>query len=151
MSIATDSQHRSVPDRCSTPAHGLPICDVVAKWSTDPVHGLSPSRVAELRSQFGFNELAQAAPVPLWKKFLGQFRDLVIWILIVAAVIAGGLGEWIDTIAILAIVLLNAVLGFVQEAKAEQALAALQKMSAPSAKVIRDGELQSVAARSRTW
>jgi Ca2+-transporting ATPase len=100
-----------------------------------------------LRERHGFNELVEAPPVPLWRKFLSQFTDLVIWILIVAALISGLLGEWADTLAILAIVLLNGLLGFFQEERAEQALAALQKLSAPLAKVFRDGVLQSLPAR----
>ena len=85
--------------------------------------------------------------MPGWKKFLAQFRELVIWILIVAAIISGALGEWVDALAILAIVLLNGVLGFLQEAKAEQALAALRGMSAPMARVRRGGNWQSLPAQ----
>ena len=81
------------------------------------------------------------------EEVLSQFNDLVIWILIVAAVISGGMGEWADTAAIAAIVLLNGLLGFIQEEKAGRALAALQRLSAPLAKVIREGVLQSIAAR----
>ena len=74
---------------------------------------------------YGPNRLIEKPPVSAWRRFLDQFRDLVIWILIVAAIIAGLLGEWSDTLAILAIVLLNGLLGFFQEERAEQALAAL--------------------------
>jgi len=109
--------------------------------------GLSSSQVTAAREKFGTNELATIAPESVWKKFLAQFRDLVVWILIVAAIIAGAMGEWTDTTAILAIVFLNALLGFFQEEKAERALAALQSMAAPNAKVIRDGKLASIPAR----
>ena len=78
---------------------------------------------------------------------LAQFKDLVIWILIIAAVISGVLGEWVDAIAILAIVLLNGVIGFLQEERAEQALAALQKLSAPMARVLRGGSWVSIEAK----
>lgn len=109
--------------------------------------GLSASQVIAARQRLGWNELATAAPAPVWKRFLAQFGDIVVWILIVAAVIAGAMGEWTDTTAILAIVLLNALLGFFQEEKAEKALTALQSLAAPTAKAIRDGQLVSVPAR----
>jgi Ca2+-transporting ATPase len=80
----------------------------------------------------------------MWRRFLGQFQDLVIWILIVAAVISGVMGDVTDTVAILAIVLLNGLIGFFQQERAEQAIAALKKMSSPSAKVIRGGKPQAI-------
>ena len=80
-------------------------------------------------------------------KFAAQFNQLVVWILIAAAVIAGATGDLIDTAAILAIVLLNGVLGFVQEERAEQALESLKKMAVPATRVRRDGELTSLLAR----
>ena len=121
--------------------------DVLRELAVDSARGLTGEEVARRREQHGWNALAEAPPVPLWKKLLGQFKDLVIWILIVAAIIAGAMGEWVDTAAILAIVLVNGVIGFLQEEKAGRALAALQKLSSPMAKVIRDGTLQSVPAR----
>ncbi len=78
--------------------------------------------------------------------FLDQFKDFMILVLIAAAVVAGVIGEPSDTIAIAVIVLLNAVLGFVQEYRAEKAMAALKKMAAPSATVIRDGKPETVTA-----
>jgi len=86
------------------------------------------------------------AVTAVWKKLAGQFSDLVIWILIVAAVIAGVIGEWVDTVAILAIVLLIGMIGFMQEERAERALASLQKMSSPMAKVLRDGAMHLLPA-----
>lgn len=109
--------------------------------------GLTSNEVQERHEQFGWNELATVAPEPAWKKFLAQFSDVVVWILIAAAVISGAMGEWTNTVAILAIVLLNATLGFFQEAKAEKSLAALQSLAAPTAKVIRDKKLASIPAR----
>lgn len=109
--------------------------------------GLSAAQVTAVREQVGWNELAGVAPEPAWKKVLAQFSDVVVWILIAAALISGAMGEWTDTAAILAIVLLNAFLGFFQEDRAEKALAALQSLAAPTAKVIRDGNLAQVPAR----
>jgi Ca2+-transporting ATPase len=108
---------------------------------------LSEAQASERLSKHGPNELAQAPPVSALKRLLRQFSDLVIWILIVAAVISGVVGEWADSLAILSIVLLNGIIGFLQEGKAERALAALQKLSAPMAKVLRGGEPRAVPAR----
>lgn len=130
-----------------TRPYAMSVVDVVAVFRSDPERGLRAEQVVALRAQYGSNELTEAPPTPLWKKLLDQFKDLVIWILIVAAAISGAIGEWPDTVAILAIVLLNGLLGFFQEERAEQSLAALQKLSAPMAKVIRDGVLQALQAR----
>lgn len=121
--------------------------DAARELVVDLTHGLTAEEVSQRREQSGWNALTEAPPVPRWKKLVGQFKELVIWILIVAAIIAGVMGEWADTAAILAIVLVNGIIGFLQEEKAGRALAALQKLSSPMAKVIRDGVLQSVAAR----
>ena len=120
---------------------------VLKALSSSEQTGLSATQVAAAREQSGWNELATVAPEPAWKKFLAQFSDVVVWILIAAAVISGAMGEWTNTVAILAIVLLNAMLGFFQEAKAEKSLAALQSLAAPTAKVVRDEKLDSIAAR----
>ena len=87
--------------------------------------------------RFGKNRLAEVPPAPSWKKFLAQFAEPIVLILIVAALIAAALGEWLDASAILAIVLMNGVLGFLQEEKAERELAALRRRYALSATVIR--------------
>ncbi len=121
--------------------------DVAQALAADLTRGLSTGEVVRRREQHGWNMLAEPPPIPVWKKLLGQFKELVIWILIVAAIISGVMGEWADTAAILAIVLVNGIIGFLQEEKAGRALAALQKMSSPMAKVIRDGALQSLPAR----
>lgn len=120
---------------------------IVKELSSHAENGLSDAQVSAIRKKTGANELAAADPVSVVKKILSQFSDLVIWILIAAAVIAGSMGEWTDTVAILAIVLINALLGFFQEEKAERALAALQSLAAPTAKVIRSGTLKSVPAK----
>ncbi|MEQ1830775.1 MAG: HAD-IC family P-type ATPase, partial [Pirellula sp.] len=108
--------------------------------------GLATTDVQKRQQQFGENLLIEALPTPTWKKLVAQFKDLVILILIFAAVLSGVLGEWVDALAILAIVVLNGVIGFVQEQHAEQAMSALLRMSAPSAKVIRNGTHQTIPA-----
>ncbi len=128
-------------------AFALSTEQVLAGLSVSPDTGLTAERADQLRAEFGPNQLAESQPTPLWRKLAGQFKDLVIWILVFAAIISGALGEWVDTIAILAIVVMNGVIGFLQEERAERTLAALQKMSAPMAKILRAGQLNSVAAR----
>lgn len=108
--------------------------------NTDLRHGLSNDEVIRRRAEVGPNELAGTPPVPLWKRFLNQFKDFLVIILLVSAFIAGVLGETIDAIAILAIVVLNAVLGLIQEGRAEKALAALKKLTVPVCTVVRGGE-----------
>ncbi len=129
------------------PPYAMAASNLLATMIVDARIGLGEKRTAELREQYGWNELATVAPEPAWKKFLAQFSDVVVWILIAAAVISGAMGEWTNTAAILAIVLLNALLGFFQEGKAEKSLAALQSLAAPKAKVVRDEKLASIAAR----
>jgi len=105
------------------------------------------SEEARLRFEhYGPNELIEKKHKSLWMMFFDQFKDFMILVLIAAAVVAGIIGDPADTIAIAVIVLLNAVLGFIQEYRAEKAMAALKKLSAPSATVIRDGRPGSVPA-----
>jgi Ca2+-transporting ATPase len=108
--------------------------------------GLSAQEAAKRFAADGPNELKEGKRISPWQIFLGQFKSLIIWILIVAGVISGALGEVVDAIAILAIVVLNAVIGFYQEFNAEKSIAALKKLTAPQAKVRRDGKVVSIPA-----
>ena len=114
---------------------------------TDSEHGLAGQEVERRRTKLGPNELPEAPPPSLVKLFLSQFTSVIVWVLIGAAVISGLLEDWLDAAAILAIVFLNGLLGFVQEFRAERSLAALRKMSVATARVIRDGVLRSIPAR----
>ncbi|UVT16146.1 MAG: cation-translocating P-type ATPase [Nitrospira sp.] len=129
-----------------TPWHQLEAMAVAAALRTDCKVGLSVEE-AHRRTQEGPNELPEAPPPSLLKLFVSQFTSLIVWVLIGAAVVSGLLEDWIDAAAILAIVFLNGLLGFVQEFRAERSLAALRKMSIAMARVIRDGALQSIPAR----
>ena len=120
--------------------------EVLKTLETDSKSGLSSQEAEARLAKFGKNSLGEEKKVPLWKKFLSQFADAMVIILIAAAVLSafmaakeGGVEGWIDVAVILAIIILNAVLGVYQEGKADQALAALKKMSSPKTKVIRDG------------
>jgi Ca2+-transporting ATPase len=127
--------------------HAQPIAEVVRHLETDLSQGLTTAEAKRRLEAFGKNQLQELPPVPAWRRFLAQFTEAVIIVLIVAAIISGLLGEWIDTAAILAIVFLNGVLGFFQEQRAEKALAALQSMSSPSAKVVRQGKVVVVDSK----
>ncbi|TKS60594.1 MAG: hypothetical protein EWM73_03085 [Nitrospira sp.] len=110
--------------------------------------GLSTAEVARRLAANGPNELREGTPISPLHMFLAQFKSLIIWILIAAAVISGLLGERIDAFAILMIVILNAVIGFYQEFKAEKSIAALKKMTSPHATVRRDGQVAVIPASS---
>jgi len=121
--------------------------EVVAELGSNVHKGLSSNEAANRLLQHGPNELKEAPREPLWKRLLGQFTDLIVLVLIAAAIVSLFVGEGIDTIAIIAIVLINGILGFVQEERAEKSLAALKKLAAPKARVIRDGQTQMVESR----
>ena len=119
---------------------------------TDIQQGLSSIEVKKRQEENGFNELKQEKKKSLLVKFLEQFKDFMIIVLIIAAIVSGivgvAQGEGItDTIIILIVVIANAIIGVAQEAKAEKSLEALQKLSGHEAKVIRDGNIQTIPAR----
>jgi P-type Ca2+ transporter type 2C len=136
-----------------TPAYRRSASEVLADLSTDIARGLSTLEARARLGRYGKNELAAETPVPGWKKFLRQFHDMLVVLLLIATVISAGL--WLyerdsplpyEAIAIFAIVLLNGVMGYVQTAHAEQAIASLRAMSPAEATVRRDGERQRIPA-----
>lgn len=147
LPIGNETLVREPQQRETGPAwHALTGGDVLARQEVSSAVGLSGEQAAVRREVVGLNQLAEEPPAPAWKRLVAQFKDLVVWILIAAAVISGLLNEWVDTAAILAIVVVNGIIGYVQEARAERALASLQKLSAPLAKVLRGGQLVGVPA-----
>ncbi|HRD01075.1 MAG TPA: calcium-translocating P-type ATPase, SERCA-type [Candidatus Saccharicenans sp.] len=121
--------------------------EIASHFGTDLKKGLTSEQASLKFEKYGPNELeAPPGRSPL-SVFFDQFKSFLIWVLLFAAVISGFLGEWVDALAIVAIVILNAVLGFIQEYQAEKALLALKKMSAPMCRVIRDGQLVQIPAR----
>jgi Ca2+-transporting ATPase len=112
-----------------------------------PADGLAQEEAARRLAAHGPNELVEGGRRTPLAMLLDQFRDFMIGVLIVAALVSGLIGEALDTIAIVVIVVLNAALGFVQEWRAERAMAALKRMAAPSATVVRDGRSRTVPAR----
>ena len=120
-------------------------------WASIPRPGSRLPRPNDRLQSDGPNELRAKPPVPLWRKVLAQFQDPLIYLLLVAVAISvvawvaeGAAGLPIDALVIAAIVVLNGILGFVQESKAETAVAALQSMTAATSTVLRDGELHTV-------
>lgn len=127
--------------------HSMSIEEVIDQLKTDVEKGLSQAEAAKRLKEYGPNELAEKPRPGFFKMLLSQFNNFLIIILIVAALVSLGLGEIIDAIAIMAIVALNAIVGVIQESKAEAALAALKKMAAPNAQVIRDGHQITIPSR----
>lgn len=127
--------------------HTLKLGEVRRKLRTNLDKGLTYDEAEIRRAKYGTNELTETKKTSIFIKFLNQFKDFMIIILIVAAIVSAGLSyvqktnEYIDSIIIVAIVVLNAIMGVVQENKAEKSLEALKKMSAPSAKVKRNGKI----------
>ncbi|MDI6706982.1 MAG: calcium-translocating P-type ATPase, SERCA-type [Bacillota bacterium] len=122
--------------------------EIVAKeLSTSLTQGLSEREAEKRLEEYGYNEIQQKDRKSILQMYADQFKDFMIIILIVAAIISGLLGELTDAIVILLIVILNAVMGVVQESKAEESLSALKKMAAPHAKVLRGGSHDVIPAR----
>ncbi len=123
------------------------LADVVLGLSSDARHGLSSEEAEKRFRDHGPNELQEKKGRGPLLIFLDQFKGLIIWVLIGAALVSGFLKEWVDALAILAIIIMNAVMGLIQEYRAEKSLAALKKMAAPSTKVYRNGIMVSIPAR----
>ncbi len=129
------------------------VDEVLSAQGTDAQQGLSRDEARARLDRYGKNELTAEKMVPAWRKFLAQFQDLLVLLLLAAAAISAGL--WLyerdsalpyEAMAIFAVVLLNAIMGYIQQARAEEAVAALRQMSAAQAHVIRDGARQSIPA-----
>jgi len=146
MSTATIEQDQMT-------AYQKPVDEVLTALNTDAQRGLSETEARARLERYGKNELTAEKPVPAWKKFLAQFQDVLVILLLIATLISAGL--WLferesalpyEAMAIFAVVLLNAIMGYIQQSRAEEAVAALRQMSAAHANVMRDGERQNIAA-----
>ncbi len=127
--------------------HALEYEEVLARLATMPIEGLSHEEANRRLQEFGPNQLLEAPPISFWQMLWEQFNNFVVIMLIVACAISALMGEYVEAAAILAIVILNATLGVIQERRAEQALAALRKLAAPEAHVVREGSRQIIPAR----
>ena len=124
----------------------LTSAEEAAKLLDSPNQGLGSSETSERLKQFGLNEIVEDAGRTKFQILAAQFKAVLTYVLVGAALISLILGDWIETIAILAIVVLNAVMGYVQESRAEEAMAALQKMAVPEVTVRRSGEVREVSS-----
>ncbi len=132
--MQTDDWHTLTPD------------EVAQRLDTDKKTGLTQAEATKRLAQFGPNALQEKRARSTWRMLLDQFTDFMIIVLIVAAAISGLFGDPGDTIFILVIIILNAVIGFIQEYRAERAMAALKRMSEASAQVWRDGQVEIINA-----
>jgi len=139
--VASPDGDSSSPAR---PWHVLSAEEVVRDLGTDQEQGLSEEQAADLLEHIGLNEITAQEAAPWWRMLLAQFNDFMIWVLLAAAAFSAFEGQVPEAVAIGAILILNGVLGFVQEYRAEQALEALKQMSAPEATVIRGGAEKAV-------
>lgn len=126
--------------------HQLDIKSTCEKLKTSP-NGLSGAEAANRINEYGHNEIIEKKKRSPVAMFLSQFKDFMIIVLLGAAILAGIFGDVVDTVAIIVIVILNAIIGFVQEYRAEKAIDALKKMAASSAVVIRDGKPATISSR----
>ncbi|UCG25108.1 MAG: HAD-IC family P-type ATPase, partial [Chloroflexota bacterium] len=124
----------------------LSVEEALKELATDPENGLTSAEARTRLEKYGPNELVERGGISPWRILFNQFTELMVVILIIAAVVSLALGEEIDTIVIIAIVILNAVIGFSQEYRAEQAMAALKRLAVPTVRVRRDGEVQEVSS-----
>jgi P-type Ca2+ transporter type 2C len=136
-----------------TVAYQTSAAEVLAAFASDARRGLSEQEAQARLVRYGRNELATEETIPAWRRFLEQFQDVLVILLLIATAISTTL--WLieresalpyEAIAILAVLLLNAIMGYVQQPRAQQAVAALQRMSAPKASVVRNGAQQSIPA-----
>jgi Ca2+-transporting ATPase len=144
--MATDKT--STPSTSSGNWHLRDVHALAREHGVDPASGLSEQQVSQRMLQHGANELPTSSDRSLWLLVVDQFSDFMILVLIAAAVISGVIGDLVDTLAILVIVLLNAAIGLVQAWRADKAMAALQRLAAAQATVLRSGHLQQVPAES---
>jgi len=124
--------------------HALEIGEVAAQLAVDIRCGLSSAEAAERQQRFGLNRITARRGTPAWLKFVQQFNQPLVYILLVAVAVTALLGEWVDSAVIFVVVIVNAIVGFLQEAKAEKAIASLSNMVTTHATVRRDAGKQRV-------
>lgn len=124
----------------------LSVEETRERLDVDLAHGLTSEEARERLERFGSNVLEEQAAISSWRILLRQFQELMVIILIIAAIVSLALGEIIDTVVIMAIVFINAAIGYSQEQRAEEAMAALKKMAIPTVRIRRDNEVQEISS-----
>jgi Ca2+-transporting ATPase len=125
----------------------MTAAEAAGAQGVDPRAGLTWEEARSRQERSGRNELSEGKKISPATLLLNQFKDFMVLVLMGATLISGLLGEYLDAVTIIAIIIMNGVLGFIQEFRAERSLRALKELSAPSAKVIREGEGHQIAAR----
>ena len=139
------SRPRAVPNPLPPPNwHHVPADEVLQVLQVDLATGLDEPEVQRRRQEFGPNQVTARRGTPVWRRFLLQFHLPMVYILVLAAGVTGFLGEWVETSVSLGVVLVNAVVGFLPEAKAEHAIAALARLVA-KARALREALVSSTA------
>lgn len=147
MSEKPNQVIKNAEDVLNVSWHALQADEVLENLDVPVETGLSGAEVKARIEKFGYNELQEQPGRTFWQKLWEQINSFVIWLLIGAAVISAVLGDWVEAGAILLIVVLNAIMGIIQESRAEASLAALKKMAAPEAQVMREGHRIMVPSR----
>lgn len=135
-----------VSTQALAPAHTLTSEQALAQHGTDPEQGLSGAQAQELLAEYGPNELPAPEKDGLLRRFMRHVNDVLIYVLLGAATLTAVLQHWLDTIVILAVVVVNATVGFLQEGRAERALEGIREMLSPSAAALREGSWHTVPA-----
>ncbi len=144
MTKQQKNQSRQPP---SPPWHLLEPWQTTAWLKVDPEKGLNHQEAKERLETYGPNAIKEQRRRGPVRMFFGQFADFMIIVLILACIVSGVVGDLADTVAIAVIIVLNAIIGFVQEYRAEKAVAALKRLSSPTAQVLREGNIQTIAAK----
>ncbi|MGA7670141.1 MAG: HAD-IC family P-type ATPase, partial [Nitrolancea sp.] len=151
--VTTDEHSAERQDGETIPAYQLPAASVVEFLGSDQQNGLSQGEARQRLTRLGPNELESEPPTPVWRRLLAQFEEVLVILLIIAASVS--FGVWVyegdsslpyEAMIIFAIVLINGILGYLQEARAERAVAALRAMTAATASITRDGVRQTISA-----
>ena len=139
VAVELPTETDSLDSQVQSPLHALDVTAVASSLGVDPVAGLSSSEIAERRARFGANTLQSVRPRSAWRILLDQFANLVIALLAVAAIVSLATGDLIDALAILVVLVVNALVGFATEWQAGRALDALRRQAHTVARVRRDG------------